>query len=104
MLFRSIGTFFDNIIDAAKEFGGKTKDAFEEAKVGEKFSMAGNAIVEGSKTAGSFIYEKTMLATDVVVEKGKELSENPTIKDISEKAKEGFNKATSTIAEVIINI
>lgn len=88
-----LGEFFDKAIDSAKELTGKTKNTLEEAKVGEKMKRAGSVIVESSKTAGLFIYDKTMVAANVV-------AENPVIKNIGTKTKEGFSKATDAISNV----
>jgi len=59
---------------------------------------AGNAIMEGGRTAGLFIYDKTKMTADKVAEKGKEIA--PAFEKIGVKTKEGFLKMTNTISTV----
>eukprot|EP01022_Parablepharisma_sp_SALTPOND_P026596 TRINITY_DN64465_c0_g1_i1.p7 TRINITY_DN64465_c0_g1~~TRINITY_DN64465_c0_g1_i1.p7 ORF type:complete len:187 (-),score=41.56 TRINITY_DN64465_c0_g1_i1:2687-3247(-) len=95
-----IESIFVKVVDSAKEIGAKTKDVFEEAKIGDKMKIAGNAIAEGTKTAGLFIYDKTKIAANAVVDKGKEWGEHPAVKNITEKTREGLSKATDAISNV----
>lgn len=92
--------FFDKVIGKAKEFGAKTKDVFEESKIGDKMKIAGDAILSGTKTAGLFVYDKAKIAGHAVSEKGKKIGSNPTVQSIGEKATEGFSKAANAISSV----
>eukprot|EP00831_Metopus_contortus_P008759 TRINITY_DN13368_c0_g1_i3.p2 TRINITY_DN13368_c0_g1~~TRINITY_DN13368_c0_g1_i3.p2 ORF type:complete len:299 (+),score=67.84 TRINITY_DN13368_c0_g1_i3:1327-2223(+) len=81
--------FFDSVINAAKDFGSKTKKAV---------SKAGAAIVSSSKKAGSFVAKKTKTAAKTVWEGGKKIKNNKKVKSIMTTTKKGFSKAGSAIS------
>lgn len=92
----AIGGFFDKVIGNVKEFGEKAKETFEEAKMGEKIKVAGNAIAEKSK----YLLDKTKTAAGMIAVKSKELVQNPAIKSFGEKTKEGFSKMAVGVSSV----
>ena len=65
---------YHSAVDTAKVIGSKTKEKFEEAKLGEKFSKVGTAIATGTVAAGTYVYGKSKDAATVIADKGKEFS------------------------------
>jgi hypothetical protein len=67
-------TGLNAVVGTAKSLGQKTKEKFQEAKMGEKMSAFGSKIAEKTTQAASFAYDKTKAAAITVAHKGKELA------------------------------
>jgi hypothetical protein len=92
------------VVGTAALIGAKTKEKFEEAKIGEKMKKAGSAIAEGTKTAGAFIVEKSKAAASVVAEKGREIKANPKFQSAYESTTDSLTKAKNAISNAFSNM
>jgi len=81
------------VVDFSKEIGTKTQNYLEEAKITEKM-----------KNAGIFLYDKTKDFTSLVMDKGKEISENESVKSFTGKTKENIYKAANTVSGTFKNL
>ncbi len=93
---------FFSIVGTAKQLGQKAKTKIEEAKLGEKFTHAKDAVTQSAVTAGAYVVDKTKVAAQAVKQKGTEIAESNAMKSFKEKASTGVTKAGSAIANVWI--
>ncbi len=75
-----MSTVLNKVKDGTTETAKKVGKGFTDLKLGEKFKVAGNAIVGAAKTSGNFIADKTQKAVN-----------SEFVQNISKKSKEGVN-------------
>ncbi len=85
-----MSTVLNKVKDGTTETAKKVGKGFTDLKLGEKFKVAGNAIVGAAKTSGNFIADKTQKAVN-----------SEFVQNISKKTKNGMSSLVERTKSII---